>query len=1773
MYRHPLFCFLGLLIAIFLAGPHAASPTQDQPGGKPPAAPALSTVQKERLKERDRYAQEARKAQDAGNLAGAVTAAEKQLAIEREVLGETEEAVAQTLAYLADLHKMREDFAGARQRGQELLALRLQQHGEGHWQWTDARLALAYLERLQRLGPAERCQALEADRLNQQAEALRLQGKTREALKPARRVVELRRQILGEAAPEYAQAIHNLGRLHLILDENDHAEPFVRQAVEARKKVLGEIHPDHAASVNNLGNLTKARGDLATAERLYERACDIWKKAVGEEHPYLVTGLFNLARVAQSKGDHTRAEKLWRQILDIQRKAAGEASPAYALALNNLGFIYAGRGESATGEEYYRRALEIYKKAFGEEHPDSAWTMHYLGTLYMRRSEFARAEPLLQQAVKVRKKLLGEANPDYVDSLEYLAMAHIGRMEHAKAEPLLREAAEFYRKNGSERQPRYGVVLSKLALVYVMGNDPVRAEPLIRQALKIEKETAKGGAAGSNFNLTVLTLVCEKLADSHLKKEDFESARKARQEVVELKTRLLGGAHWKVMDTRLAVAHVERLARMDKAGRQQLAEASELIRKARELRRNRQYEEAVKLARQAVDVRHRLLGPDAPEYANALNTLALTFEEKKEYATAEPLYREMVSVRRKVLGEMHPDLAQGLHNLASLYDDMDQYDRAELLYLEALEIRKQTLGEEHEDYATTLYYLSLLYEHRGDLARALPPLRRALEIRRKVLGEEHEDYARSLNQLGRLYLMRGNYTRAEQPLRRALEIRRKVLGEGHEDYANTLRTLGMVCQEKTRFAEAELYFLAARECYRKISGEEHSNYADIVHFLGDLHYKKGDVDRAEQLFRRSLELRRRLLGEGHPDHAASLNSLGTLLFFSKGDHAKAEPLLLRAAEILRQTRGSAHPDYATCLNNIGELYRQLGDYAQAESWLRQALAIRQQTPGEDHPDTAVSLYGLGSLFLTRGDYVRAEPYLVQAAELFKKVLKEEHPHSALSLNALGLLYTATGDYARAERALRRALELRVRVHGTAHVAYAESLLNLAMLHQYQRDPDRAAPLLGQAVAVFQKVQGEGHPNCAMALNNLGVLYWHRGDERAEPLLRKALDTFKKSQGELHSHYAISLLNLGGLHYTRGDHAQAELLMRQACQVFEKALGKRHPFYVTGQIQRAFVAHARQDSIQVDLLCREAVDLCKENLDLVAAVQSERQQLAMLAAQRLSLDVYLTLTAGSQAADSSLYAHALTWKGAVFSRQRHLRELWQLLQDQKDPEVIRLSIELEKASNRLGALTFAVPAASKQDAWQRQLEELTEQKERLEKELVRRSGEFRRQREAARTTPADLQSVLPKDAALVDFLEYTRYSLPKGKSRLTEERHLVAFVVRPGRPVFQLELGPVEPVAKAVEEWRAAAGRRGDPGNELRRLLWRPLEPHLQEIKTLLISPDGALARLPFAALPGREPDTYLLEELAVAVVPVPHLLPGQLGRAAAKEKSAELEPSLLLVGDVDFGGALGAADGEGAGRAVFRGAGGDALPKFRRLESTLGEILVVRRFFERRYPRARVQTLEGAEATEQAFRRLAPGHRWLHLATHGFFAPPNVRSALAPEPRGPGPAGGVLPTSFSRHDVGGFHPGLLSGLVFAGANRTPTLDAADGILTALEVGELDLRGVELAGLSACETGLGEAAGGEGLLGLQRAFQVAGARSVVASLWQVQDDATRKLMERFYENLWLKKLPRLVALREAQLWMLREGAKRGFGRADHPADQKRRLPPYYWAGFVLSGDWR
>jgi CHAT domain-containing protein len=364
--------------------------------------------------------------------------------------------------------------------------------------------------------------------------------------------------------------------------------------------------------------------------------------------------------------------------------------------------------------------------------------------------------------------------------------------------------------------------------------------------------------------------------------------------------------------------------------------------------------------------------------------------------------------------------------------------------------------------------------------------------------------------------------------------------------------------------------------------------------------------------------------------------------------------------------------------------------------------------------------------------------------------------------------------------------------------------------------------------------------------------------------------------------------------------------------------------------------------------------------------------------------------------------------------------------------------------------------------------------------------------------------LPKGTALIDIVGYIHVKAKDEEQDEPFEQRLMAFVVRPERELAMVPLGPTRSLAELIDRWRAshgtgkaplrprqslaelikrwlasqAAGKappagETDPGVELRKRLWEPLAQHLEGVKTVLVSPDGPLNGLPWAALPGSKPGTYLVHEYAFAVVPVPQLLPELLRDQPRRDKEP---PSLLLAGDIDFG--------EGQARDPKVPAGKlPPVPIFGPLIGTEGEVNDLRRQFKEAFPDAPApKVFRREKATKTEILAAMPAHRFVHLATHGFFAGESEKSAIEVAQRA------ALQRSALRlpAEAAGRHPGLLSGLVFAGVNE-PDQPREKTILTALEAAELNLDKVELVVLSACETGRGRVAGGEGVLGLQRRF--------------------------------------------------------------------------------------
>ncbi len=786
----------------------------------------------------------------------------------------------------------------------------------------------------------------------------------------------------------------------------------------------------------------------------------------------------------------------------------------------------------------------------------------------------------------------------------------------------------------------------------------------------------------------------------------------------------------------------------------------------------------------------------------------------------------------------------------------------------------------------------------------------------------------------------------------------------------------------------------------------------------------------------------------------------------------------------------------------------------------------------------------------------------------------------------GAMYQA-GKFAEATKVFAEVLKMVEGLYPKAsypqgHPDLAISLNNLAALHQSQADYAKAEPLFRRALemneGLYPKARyPQGHPHLAMSLNSLAVLHQSQADyAKAEPLYRRALEmreslypTARYPQG--HPELAGSLNDLAGLHQARAHYAKAEPLYRRALEMREAQYPKArypqgHPHLATSLNNLAFLHDSQADYAKAEPLFRRALEMYSDSATALAASSSEATALNYAASKPLTRDAYLSTTIHLPKVD--VYPAVWQTKAALarIAERRHLAVLAASSKEARGLWDAVLSLKRERER-----LLLAPADAAKAKASDQRLDEIEEVIRTKEADLLPLLPALKRSDEIAKATPADLRKALPSDVAFIDLLRYTRFVQdPKVKGEKGEKRtsHYVAFVVTRDA-ITRVELGEAKPIEDALDLWRRAVveASPSEPkyAAEAHRLLWSPLVRHLpKKMSAVFVSPDAALNRLPWAALRDAKTQRILIEEYAVATVPHGPML---LDRLTEEKRKAETKPTLLAVGGVAYDKKPGAsaelAMRSPVGDAVVWGPLGGTAKELRQIVALKGERKVIRR--------------EGDSAHASALLEALPLAETAHLATHGFFADPKFRTVFQLDPKLFDRPGGERSTAGTRS------PMVLSGLVCAGANVEGTPNR--GVVTADAIVGLDLRRLNLAVLSACETGLGDVAGGEGVYGLVRAFHVAGTRNVVASLWKVDDEATAALMVLFYRNLWEAKVTPVEALRRAQLAVYREPGRvpewavgRGplpkpvAGGATTPKKglKEKTSPAKAWAAFVISG---
>jgi tetratricopeptide (TPR) repeat protein len=1219
----------------------------------------------------------------------------------------------------------------------------------------------------------------------------------------------------------------------------------------------------------------------------------------------------------------------------------------------------------------------------------------------------------------------------------------------------------------------------------------------------------------------------------------------------------------------------------------ELEEAQRLNEQVIQLYNQGPYAAAIPLAERALAIREKVLGKEHPDVATSLNNLAGLYRGMGNYSQAEPLLQRALAIKEKVLGLEHPDVANSLNNLAELYREMGNYSTTEPLLQRALAIKEKVLGLEHPSVATSLNNLAGLYREMGNYSAAEPLYQRSLAIREKVLGLEHPSVANSLNNLANLYHDMGNYSTTEPLYQRALAIREKVLGLEHPDVATSLNNLALLYSDMGNYSTAEPLYQRALAIREKVLGLEHPSVANSLNNLAALYQEMGNYSAAEPLFQRALAIREKVLGLEHPSVATSLNNLAAL-YSDMGNYSTAEPLYQRALAILEKLLGLEHPSVATSLNNLAGLYQDMGNYSTAEPLYQRALAILEKLLGLEHPSVATSLNNLAGLYQDMGNYSTAEPLYQRALAILEKLLGLEHPSVATSLNNLALLYSDMGNYSMAEPLYQRALAILEKVLGLEHPDVATSLNNLAGLYQDMGNYSTAEPLYQRALAIREKVLGLEHPSVATSLNNLANLYQAMGNySTTKPLYQRSLAIREKVLGKEHPDVAQSLNNLAALYHDMENYSTAEPLYQRALAIREKVLGQEHPSVATSLNNLAALYRAQGNVDEAMEFLTRSTSIQEKNLALIFTTGSERRKRNYMATisgtTNATASLHLQDAPNNPEAARLALTTVLQRKGRVLDA---LTDSLQILRQNLNPEDQVLLDELAATRSQLAALLFNGVGDTPPQEYQQQVAALKAKAEAQENRLARRSAEFRT--ESQPVTLEAVQSLIPADAALVELVLYKPYN---AKATKPDERwgvpHYAAYVLPDQGAPKWVDLGEAEPINQAVSKFRKALQSQASDikpvARTLDELLMQPVRQKLGNTRQVLLSPDSQLNLIPFAALVD-ENNQYLVENYSITYL-------GSGRDILRLENSSPSRSAPVVVANPDFDnpgnpavqiasnlktsppapplagegrevlpfpareGGLGGLGQAALNRGTNNKRSGDiAQMRFEPLPGTAQEAQVITPLLPG------VTLLTKSDATENAIKQVnAPSI--LHIATHGFFledvelvAPPaygesntfSLGRSLAAVERRPGTT--ATPRNYEN-------PLLRSGIALAGFNPRQS-GTEDGVLTALEAAGLNLRGTKLVVLSACETGLGDVANGEGIYGLRRAFATAGAESQLLSVWKVDDYGTKDLMVKYYQRL-MNQEGRSEALRQVQLEMLA-----------NPQYQH----PFFWGAFIPSGDW-
>lgn len=805
--------------------------------------------------------------------------------------------------------------------------------------------------------------------------------------------------------------------------------------------------------------------------------------------------------------------------------------------------------------------------------------------------------------------------------------------------------------------------------------------------------------------------------------------------------------------------------------------------------------------------------------------------------------------------------------------------------------------------------------------------------------------------------------------------------------------------------------------------------------------------------------------------------------------------------------------YLRVISNLGLICLTQGRTEEAKEHITKASIISENTLGKNSAAYIANLNNNAKRFQLLGEYSQAEKAFDEALTYSEKVFGGGM-QQAIILNNKAMLYQALGQYDKAVNTMNEAITASGKapkkiLQGKKSFDNRKFKANLATLYQVSGRYEEAERLFKELKNIFENRKQTKNAEYAGLLNQFGILYIQmEKTNEVEDLLMASLNVYKKRWGENNIYFAKVANDLGNFHRAMAQYNDAKKWLTKAYDIRQQLLSPSHPDYIKTQEDLAMLYWKTDRQSEAYTVYK---DVIKKTLDVInrffpSMSESEKTKFWDITFPRFQRFYNFALETLDQNSGilEDVYNYNMATKGLLLNATSKVKAA---ILNSNDDELISDYLIWQDKKEQLSRLYSY--SKGKLRAQQIDLPKLENEANILERQLSERSSKFSSTVSSKKNDYKTLIQLLEDNEAIVDIIRINGFD----QNFNDNVRYLVMVLKKESSsPDFVLIDNGAELENKYTRNYRNSIRHNLEDQVSFNQF-WAKVEQKLSDKEKIYFSPDGVYNQININTLKAST-NTYVVNKHDVVIMGNSNDL-----EAVKKHEEDKSDKEAFLLGYPEYG-----------------------TPTVDLLPGTEVEINDISRILKSDGYQV-YQHMEH-EANEVNVKSMKSPHI-VHIATHGYFKK-DVSSV-------DGSMFGVHTENASNN------PLLRSGLILAGTGKslsdTITADIVNhdnGILTAYEAMNLDLDGTKLVVLSACETGLGEIKSGEGVYGLQRAFQVAGADALIMSLWKVSDIATQKLMTNFYSN-WIKMGDKHAAFHKAQLQLMQEFKE-----------------PYFWGAFVMIG---